>query len=103
MPATIIAGEARKDALAKLKGWQELPGRDAIKKKFIFKDFGEAFAFMTRIALVAEKLGHHPEWLNVYNRVEVTLTTHNSGGLTSLDIKLAEAMDSVGAEASFAP
>ena len=88
-----LTGEARSRALAKLAGWSELQGRDAIAKKFVFKNFSEAFGFMTRAALVAEKLDHHPEWFNVYKTVEVTLSTHDAGGLTELDIKLAEAMN----------
>ncbi len=88
-----LTGEARKTALAKLAGWSEVKGRDAISKKFVFKDFNEAFGFMTRAALVAEKLDHHPEWFNVYKNVEVTLATHDAGGVTELDIKLAEAMN----------
>ena len=88
-----LSGEARKTALAKLKGWGEVTGRDAISKKFVFADFNAAFGFMTRAALVAEKLDHHPEWFNVYKTVEVTLSTHDAGGLTELDVKLAEAMD----------
>ena len=88
-----LSGEARKAALARLKDWREVAGRDAITRKFIFKDFNEAFGFMARAALVAEKLDHHPEWSNVYKTVEVTLSTHDAGGLTELDIKLAEAMD----------
>ena len=88
-----LAGEARKSALARLKGWSEVTGRDAITKKFVFADFKQAFGFMTRAALVAEKLDHHPEWFNVYKNVEVTLSTHDAGGLTGLDVKLAEAMD----------
>jgi 4a-hydroxytetrahydrobiopterin dehydratase len=68
-------------------------GRDAINRKFVFKDFNEAFGFMARAALVAEKLDHHPEWSNVYKTVDVTLSTHDAGGLTELGIKLAEAMD----------
>jgi len=88
-----LTGEARKTALAKLSGWREVSGRDAIVKKFVFKDFNEAFGFMARAALVAEKLDHHPEWFNVYKTVEVTLSTHDAGGLTELDIKLAETMD----------
>ncbi len=88
-----LTGEARKTALAKLAGWSEVKGRDAITKKFVFKDFNEAFGFMTRAALVAEKLDHHPEWFNVYKNVEVTLATHDAGGVTELDIKLAEAMN----------
>ncbi|MGA2128957.1 MAG: 4a-hydroxytetrahydrobiopterin dehydratase [Xanthobacteraceae bacterium] len=90
-----LAGEARKTALGKLKGWNEVQGRDAITKKFTFQDFSEAFGFMVRIALVAEKLDHHPEWFNVYKNVEVTLSTHEAGGLTDLDLKLAEAMDNI--------
>jgi 4a-hydroxytetrahydrobiopterin dehydratase len=88
-----LSGEARKSALAKLKGWSEVGGRDAITKKFVFADFNEAFGFMTRAALVAEKLDHHPEWFNVYKTVEVTLSTHDAGGLTELDVTLAKAMD----------
>ncbi len=88
-----LSGEARKAALAKLKGWSETKDRDAISRKFVFKDFNEAFGFMTRAALVAEKLDHHPEWFNVYKTVEVTLSTHDAGGLTELDVKLAETMD----------
>ncbi len=88
-----LSGEARQAALAKLKGWSEVAGRDAITKKFVFADFNEAFGFMTRAALVAEKLDHHPEWFNVYKTVEVTLSTHDAGGLTDLDVKLAEIMN----------
>jgi len=91
-----LSGEARKSALARLKGWQEVAGRDAITKKFVFKDFNEAFGFMARAALVAEKLDHHPEWSNVYKTVDVTLSTHDAGGLTELDIKLAETMNKLG-------
>ncbi len=88
-----LTGSTRKSALAKLDGWSEVEGRDAISKKFAFKDFNEAFGFMARVALIAEKLDHHPEWFNVYNRVEVTLATHDAGGVTERDVKLAEAMD----------
>jgi 4a-hydroxytetrahydrobiopterin dehydratase len=93
--ATKLSGEARHAALAKLTGWREASGRDAITKKFVFADFGAAFGFMTRAALVAEKMDHHPEWFNVYKTVEVTLSTHDAGGLTALDIALAEAMDRI--------
>jgi 4a-hydroxytetrahydrobiopterin dehydratase len=92
MPAK-LTGDARKAALARLAGWSEVAGRDAITKKFTFKDFNQAFGFMTRAALVAEKMDHHPEWFNVYRTVEVTLSTHDAGGVTELDVKLAEAMD----------
>jgi 4a-hydroxytetrahydrobiopterin dehydratase len=88
-----LSGEARSRALARLKGWSEVKGRDAINKKFVFADFNEAFGFVARVALTAEKLDHHPEWSNVYKTVEVTLSTHDAGGLTELDVKLAEAMD----------
>jgi 4a-hydroxytetrahydrobiopterin dehydratase len=93
--AQLLTGEARAAALAKIPGWSELKGRDAIGRKFVFKDFSEAFGFMTRSALVAEQLNHHPEWSNVYKNVEVTLSTHDAGGLTDLDIKLAQAMNQV--------
>jgi 4a-hydroxytetrahydrobiopterin dehydratase len=88
-----LEGEARKSALARLDGWTEVSGRDAIYRKFTFRDFNEAFGFMTRAALMAEKMDHHPEWSNVYRTVEVTLSTHDAGGLTERDIRLAEAMD----------
>ena len=74
-------------------GWSLAEGRDAITKTFRFKDFRQAFGWMTGIALLAEKMDHHPEWSNVYNRVEVTLTTHDAGGLSALDVALAQAMD----------
>src|SRR5437660_6226497 len=96
MPQKLTA-DARKTALAKLTGWSEVKGRDAITRKFVFKDFSEAFGFMARAALVAEKLDHHPEWFNVYKTVEVTLATHDAGGVTELDIKLAAAMNGLAA------
>src|SRR5436190_13181825 len=88
-----LEGQARKSALAELKDWRELPGRDAITRKFVFRDFNEAFGFMARVALVAEKMDHHPEWSNVYKTVEVVLSTHDAGGVTEKDIVLARAMD----------
>ncbi|MGB6535983.1 MAG: 4a-hydroxytetrahydrobiopterin dehydratase [Xanthobacteraceae bacterium] len=88
-----LTAAARAAALARLKGWSEKSGRDAITRKFVFADFSEAFGFMTRAALAAEKMDHHPEWFNVYKTVEVTLSTHDAGGLTERDIQLAEAMD----------
>jgi 4a-hydroxytetrahydrobiopterin dehydratase len=88
-----LTGDARKAALAKLAGWSEVKDRDAITRTFVFRDFNEAFGFMTRAALIAEKLDHHPEWFNVYKTVTVTLSTHDAGGLTERDIKLAEAMN----------
>ena len=90
-----LAGAERKAALAKLKGWREVEGRDAIHKSLRFKDFNEAFGFMGRVALAAEKANHHPEWSNVYNKVEVTLTTHECDGLSARDIKLAEFIDTL--------
>jgi len=86
---------ARKDLAARLPGWTMAAGRDAIQRTFKFKDFNEAFGFMSRAALVAEKMDHHPEWSNVWNKVEVTLTTHSAKGLTELDLKLGEAMDKI--------
>jgi 4a-hydroxytetrahydrobiopterin dehydratase len=88
-----LTGSARTAALAKLSGWSEVKGRDAITRQFVFSDFNAAFGFMARTALIAEKLDHHPEWFNVYNKVEVTLATHDAGGVTERDIKLAQAMD----------
>ena len=90
-----LTGEGRKAALGSVPGWSEVGGRDAIQRTFTFKDFNEAFGFMTRAALVAEKMDHHPEWKNVYKTVEVVLSTHDAGGLTALDIKLAKAMNEI--------
>jgi len=80
-------------ALAQLPGWSAADGRDAITKTFKFADFNAAFGWMTRVALAAEKLDHHPEWFNVYSRVEVLLATHDADGVTELDVKLAKLMD----------
>ena len=88
-----LSNERRAEILGQLAGWQAVDGRDAITRTFKFKDFNEAFGFMARAALIAEKMDHHPEWFNVYNRVDVTLSTHNAGGLTELDVELAAAMD----------
>lgn len=88
-----LADPARAAALADLPGWNACDGRDAITKTFIFKDFVGAFAFMTRVALTAERMNHHPEWSNVWNRVVVTLTTHDAGGVTEKDLTLAHAME----------
>lgn len=88
-----LTADARKAALAKLTGWSDVAGRDAIAKTFTFRDFNQAFGFMTRAALVAEKMDHHPEWFNVYKTVEVTLSTHDAGGVTERDVQLAEAMN----------
>jgi 4a-hydroxytetrahydrobiopterin dehydratase len=90
-----LTGEARSAALGRMHDWSEVGGRDAISKTFTFKNFNEAFGFMTRAALVAEKMDHHPEWSNAYKTVSVTLSTHDAGGLTELDVKLAEAMDKI--------
>lgn len=90
-----LSAEARRTALLKLKGWAEVSGRDAITRTFTFRDFNEAFGFMTRAALVAEKSDHHPEWRNVYKTVEVVLSTHDADGITARDIALAEAMDRI--------
>lgn len=90
-----LSGEARRTALAELAGWAEVEGRDAIARTFTFRDFNAAFGFMTRVALVAEKNGHHPEWRNVYRTVEVVLSTHDAGGVTARDIALAKAMNAI--------
>src|SRR5438552_15347330 len=88
-----LTGPAKADALRKLSGWSEVAGRDAISRKFVFKDFNQAFGFMTRAALVAEKMDHHPEWFNAYKTVDVTLSTHDAGRVTALDVKLAAQLD----------
>ncbi|MEO0372506.1 MAG: 4a-hydroxytetrahydrobiopterin dehydratase [Pseudomonadota bacterium] len=92
-----LTGDARTTALAELtaNGWQMVEGRDAIHKTFVFKNFVEAWGFMSRAAIWAEKLNHHPEWSNVYKTVEVTLTTHDVDGLSDLDVKLANKMDAL--------
>ena len=84
---------ARASTLKELSQWHDVPGRDAIQRRFAFADFNEAFAFMTRVALLAEKMDHHPEWSNVYNKVDVTLSTHDAGGVTEKDIAMATAME----------
>jgi len=83
-------------ALEQLTGWQAVEGRDAIAKTFRFKDFIGAFGFMTQVALEAERRDHHPEWFNVYSRVEVVLTTHDADGVSALDVALAQFMDALG-------
>src|SRR5437762_2807347 len=90
-----LTADARKQALSGIPGWSETQGRDALGKTFVFKDFSEAFGFMTRAALVAEKMDHHPEWRNVYKTVEVVLSTHDAGGVTALDVELAKAMNAI--------
>lgn len=81
------------NAIRELTGWERVEGRDAIRKSFKFKNFSQAWAFMSRVALLAEKMNHHPEWFNVWNRVDVTLSTHDAGGLSELDFKMATRMD----------
>jgi len=92
--STKLTGKARSDALGTLKGWTEVAGRDAITKGFKFADFNQAWGFMTRVALAADKADHHPEWSNVYNKVEITLSTHDAGGVTAKDVALAKFIDS---------
>lgn len=89
----------RQAARADLPHWQMVDGRDAISRSFKFADFSAAFGFMSRVALAAEKLDHHPEWQNVWNRVEITLSSHDAGGLTARDIKLAKIIDKLAGEA----
>ncbi len=88
-----LQGPAREKALADLAGWASVDGRNAICKTFTFSNFNEAFGWMSRVAMQAEKLDHHPEWRNVYKTVEVTLATHDAGGVTDLDVKLAQFMN----------
>lgn len=90
-----LGGEARAQALRELPAWREVDGRDAITRSLRFKDFNAAFGFMSRVALMAEKLDHHPEWRNVYDRVEIVLTTHDAGGLSARDVALARFIDSI--------
>lgn len=88
-----LSESERVQALSELPGWQSADGRDAWCKEFRFADFNAAFGWMSRVALMAEKLDHHPDWSNVYNRVHVTLSTHDAGGVTRLDVDLARFMD----------
>ena len=88
-----LDGAARASLGATLPDWRLVDGRDALHRAFRFRDFGEAWGFMARVALLAEAQDHHPEWSNVYNRVEITLTTHDAGGLSQRDMKLAQAID----------
>lgn len=90
-----LTEQERQTHLADLPGWRQDPARDALARSFKFADFVEAFGFMTRVALLAEKADHHPEWSNVYNRVEVLLTTHDADGLSMRDVKLAHAIDKI--------
>lgn len=94
----LIPENERAAAMAAIPEWQMVDGRDAITRSVKFTDFNAAFGFMAQVALAAEKLDHHPEWFNVYNRVDITLSTHDAGGLTALDIKLAEFIDRVAAK-----
>ncbi len=93
-----LSDEARAALQEELPGWAPVEGRDALKKTFQFKTFNQAWGFMNRVALAAEKLNHHPEWFNVYNRVEITLTTHDCDGLSDLDVTLARRIDKFAGE-----
>lgn len=90
-----LTDAAREAALAELSGWSLVDGRDAISRSFEFADFNEAWGFMARVAMKAEQMDHHPEWFNVYARVAITLSTHDCGGLSRLDIELARFIDAV--------
>jgi 4a-hydroxytetrahydrobiopterin dehydratase len=90
-----LSAAARRKALASLKYWKKVRGRDAISKSYRFADFNEAFGFMTRVAIRADQADHHPEWSNVYNRVDIVLTTHDAGGISERDIELAKFIDSI--------
>ena len=95
MPLPRLTDAERDAALARLPLWSLRDDGLAILRKLTFADFGEAFGFMARVAIAAEKADHHPEWFNVYNRVEITLTTHDAGGLSMRDVALAEAIDAM--------
>ncbi|MFN4003367.1 MAG: 4a-hydroxytetrahydrobiopterin dehydratase [Hylemonella sp.] len=100
MAAAVLDAQTLHAALAELPGWQFDARRPGLRRSYVFADFGAAFGFMTRVALQAERLNHHPEWSNVYNRVEVLLTTHDAGGVTALDLQLARAMDALAGPAA---
>ena len=93
MAVSELTDDEREAALAELSGWSLARDGKAIERTFTFADFNEAFGFMTRVALLADKQDHHPEWFNVWNRVEITLTTHDAGGLSVRDVKLAKAIE----------
>ena len=95
MPIAKLSGAARDDFLGDHPDWTHEPARDAIVRSFAFADFSEAFAFMTRVALIVEKMDHHPDWSNVYNRVDIALTTHDAGGLSARDIAMAQAIETL--------
>ena len=95
MPIEPLSEAERVDALDGLPDWDYDEARDAISRRFVFADFPEAFAFMTRVALLAERADHHPEWSNVWNRVDILLTTHDAGGLSQRDIALAQEIDAI--------
>lgn len=90
-----LSGAERANALARLPHWQEVPGRDAIRRQLKFADFNQAWGFMCRVALAAEKADHHPEWSNVYGTVDIVLSTHDAGGLSDKDVALARFIDSL--------
>ena len=92
-----LSAERRRQALTELAGWSDVEGQDAIGKTFRFADFSAAWGFMSRAALVAEKMDHHPDWTNVWNRVDVRLSTHDAGGVTERDVELARAMEKIAA------
>jgi 4a-hydroxytetrahydrobiopterin dehydratase len=98
-----LVGAARQTAVRELHGWSEVEDRDAIRKSYHFSSFSEAWGFLTRIALVAEKMDHHPEIFNVYNRVEIILSTHDAGGLSEKDVHLAQAVDELAPERDTRP
>ena len=89
----LLKQDEKQKILESLEGWRLLDDRDALAKSFVFKDFNAAFSWMTSVALKAEKIDHHPEWFNVYNRVDVVLTTHSAGGISELDVEMAKFMD----------
>ena len=93
-----LTGEERASALSALPGWAHEPARDGISRSYRFRDFTAAWGFMSQVALVAERTDHHPEWSNVWNRVDVLLTTHSAGGLTAKDVSLAKSMDRIAAQ-----
>lgn len=90
-----LTGSARAHALAALKGWKKVRGRDALSRDYRFSDFNEAFGFMTRVAIKADQMDHHPEWSNIYNNVSITLTTHDAGGVSARDVALAKFIDRI--------